>query len=127
MLEVLLSSLAFCLCLFLAVESIRKWRKAFGLAPIPPGPKSGFILGNLRDMPSEYEWIWFYGLIKDFGELWNYAVACVAHRWEGKIIYLRLHGKPTIILNSFEHARELMDKRGTNYSDRPRMVLIHEL
>lgn len=32
-----------------------------------------------------------------------------------------------IILNSIESARELLEKRGANYSDRPRLVLLQEL
>ncbi len=46
---------------------------------------------------------------------------------KGNIIHMHVYGRPIIILNSFEHAQELMDKRGANHSDRPRMVLIHEL
>lgn len=36
-------------------------------------------------------------------------------------------GRPVIILNKFEHARELMEKRSSTYSDRPRMVYIVEM
>ncbi|KLO06658.1 hypothetical protein SCHPADRAFT_790524, partial [Schizopora paradoxa] len=64
---------------------------------IPPGPKPKSFLGNSSDIPSEYEWIWFYRIARDYG----------------KIVYFRIHGRPTIVLNSFDHARELMDKRGS--------------
>lgn len=111
MAEMLFSTIMVCICLTFTVHRIKIWRKASGFAPLPPGPKAAFILGNLRDIPSEYEWVRFSEWIKDFGN----------------IIHMHVYGRPIIILNSFEHAQELMDKRGANHSDRPRMVLIHEL
>ena len=50
-------------------------------------------------------------------------------RWLGigDVIYLRLFRTPTLVLNSLESARELLDKRSAKYSDRPRMVLLAEL
>lgn len=36
-------------------------------------------------------------------------------------------GQPIIVLNSVDDARNLMDKRGAEYSDRPRAVLLGEL
>lgn len=42
-------------------------------------------------------------------------------------MYLNVLGNPVVILNKFEHARELMDRRGAIYSDRPWMVYIAEV
>ncbi len=40
----------------------------------------------------------------------------------GEIVYVHALGKPMVILNSASVARELLEKRGANYSDRPRLV-----
>ena len=45
----------------------------------------------------------------------------------GDVIYLSIIGRPIIVLNSAEAARDLMDKRSSNYSDRPRIVVIGEM
>lgn len=45
----------------------------------------------------------------------------------GEIVYVHVLGRPMIILNSFDAAKELLEKRGVNYSDRPRLVFIQEM
>lgn len=45
----------------------------------------------------------------------------------GPIVYMNVIGKPYIIINSYEIARELLEKRGQKYSDRPRFVMAGEL
>ena len=45
----------------------------------------------------------------------------------GDVIYFKLFRTPTVVLNSLESARDLLDKRSVKYSDRPRMVLLAEL
>jgi hypothetical protein len=37
----------------------------------------------------------------------------------GDVIHLSILGRPMIVLNSVEAAVELLEKRGSNYSDRP--------
>lgn len=37
----------------------------------------------------------------------------------GDVIYLRILGRPVIVLNSAQAATDLLEKRGENYSDRP--------
>lgn len=43
------------------------------------------------------------------------------------MIYAPIFGLPVVVVNSIEAARELLDKRGYNYSDRARTVLYHEM
>ncbi len=43
---------------------------------------------------------------------------------ESDIIYLNLLGQPVIVLNSVKAAVDLLDKRGTVYSDRPPFILL---
>ncbi|THH03724.1 hypothetical protein EW145_g6055 [Phellinidium pouzarii] len=42
---------------------------------------------------------------------------------EGDVIYMNALGKPFVVLNNIKHAQELMEKQGSVYSDRPRMVV----
>lgn len=45
----------------------------------------------------------------------------------GDIIELSVFGSTIIIINTAEDAYKLMEKRGNNYSDRPRICLQGEL
>jgi len=40
---------------------------------------------------------------------------------------VRIFGQPLVVLNSFEAARDLLEKRGAIYSGRPRLVLFSEM
>ncbi|KAH8114932.1 cytochrome P450 [Phellopilus nigrolimitatus] len=72
-----------------------------------PGPPAEPILGHLRIMPADFQWLTFADWGKKFGD----------------VIYTNIVGRPIIILNTVEAARDLMDKRSANYSDRPDSIL----
>ncbi|KAH8116443.1 cytochrome P450 [Phellopilus nigrolimitatus] len=72
-----------------------------------PGPPADPILGHLRIMPTEFHWRTFADWGKTFGD----------------VININIIGHPIIVLNSAEGARDLMDKRSANYSDRPISIL----
>lgn len=42
---------------------------------------------------------------------------------ESDVLYFNILGRPVVVLNSLKAAVELLDKRGSNYQDRPRFVL----
>ena len=42
----------------------------------------------------------------------------------GDIVYLNAIGQDLLVLGSQRVARELLDKRSSNYSDRPRSIMI---
>ncbi|KAG7085838.1 hypothetical protein E1B28_003375 [Marasmius oreades] len=77
---------------------------------LPPGPKGLPLIGNVLDMPNGQEW-------KTFAE-WG--------RQYGGICSVTLLGQPMIIINSADIMAEL-DKKGTLYSDRPRLEMGGEL
>ncbi|KAF5325955.1 hypothetical protein D9611_000766 [Ephemerocybe angulata] len=78
---------------------------------LPPGPKPLPFLGNALQMPTSNhpqtfrEWASVYG----------------------DIVYVRIFGQPMVIIDSLQAARDLLDKRSSIYSDRPRFVLFSEL
>ena len=41
----------------------------------------------------------------------------------GDVMYLDVLGQPMVVLGSYKVARELLDKRSANYSDRPRSIM----
>lgn len=45
----------------------------------------------------------------------------------GDVVYFKVFGRPMIVLNTLKAARDLMEKRSTNYSCRPRFVLLVEM
>jgi len=45
----------------------------------------------------------------------------------GDIIYINKFGNPIIVLNNVEATNELLDKRSSNYSSRPRRTMFDEL
>jgi hypothetical protein len=42
-------------------------------------------------------------------------------------MYLDAAGQPTIVLNSLKSALDLLEHRGGNYSDRPRLIMAQEI
>ena len=46
---------------------------------------------------------------------------------EGDVIYINLLGRPAIILNTLQAARDLFEKSGTNFSDRPYFLVMNDL
>jgi hypothetical protein len=78
-------------------------------------------------MSSEQPELLFQKWASKFGSyLWVISTSSLIGT-AGDIIYIHLLGQPMIILSSEETVRDLMDKRSSIYSDRPRFVLSSEL
>ncbi|KAJ8518591.1 hypothetical protein ONZ45_g4347 [Pleurotus djamor] len=80
--------------------------------PLPPGPTRLPLLGNILDMPTSYEWETYHQWAKEL---------------DSEIIHVDLFGKHFIILDSFEAAFDLLEKRSTNYSSRDQLTMAGEL
>ncbi|KAG8906531.1 hypothetical protein FRC01_007989 [Tulasnella sp. 417] len=77
----------------------------------PPGPPPLPVIGNMLDMPrSKYALGW-----AELGQKY------------GPVVWLAIPGQKILILNSIEATKELLDKRGSNYVDRPKWVMAGEL
>lgn len=77
---------------------------------IPPGPPRLPFIGNLHQAPTELPWRTFHEWSKKYGP----------------IISAQFGGTTMIMIANAAIARELLDKRGNIYSDRPRMVMVGE-
>lgn len=79
--------------------------------PKPPGPKPLPLLGNLFNFPTQQLWL----RVADWSKLY------------GKIIYAHVFGQGLVFLNTAEACADLLDKRGSIYSDKPHLVMCGEL
>jgi hypothetical protein len=75
-------------------------------AKLPPGPPRLPLIGNLHQAPAEAPWITFGKWIQQYGPL----------------VSLDFGGTDVILIGDYDTARDLLDKRATIYSSRPRMV-----
>lgn len=78
---------------------------------LPPGPRRLFFLGNMLQIPMEYQY-------RRFGE-WGEKY--------GDIIHIRLFRTPAIVLNSVKAAQDLMAQKSFKYSDRPPLVFMKQI
>ncbi|KAL1938290.1 hypothetical protein VTO73DRAFT_11741 [Trametes versicolor] len=78
---------------------------------LPPGPRGLPVLGNALQLPTTFAERALHEWGKTFGD----------------VVYFKIFRTSAIVLNTFETARDLLDKRSAIYSDRPRLVLLMEL
>ncbi|ROT36447.1 cytochrome P450 [Sodiomyces alkalinus F11] len=95
----------------LLTSFIRRGRASPNALPLPPGPKPLPLLGNLHQLPKSLQWLHLYYMSKQYGP----------------IMHLSMAGQPLIILSKHQPAYDLLNKRGSRYSDRPRMVMAGEM
>jgi hypothetical protein len=50
------------------------------------------------------------------------------HNWKlGDMVYFKVFGHGFLILGSLERVYDIFERRSSNYSDRPRLVMLNEL
>ncbi|KAF9269728.1 cytochrome P450 [Marasmius fiardii PR-910] len=82
-----------------------------GGAVLPPGPKPLPILGNILDLTPRELWLRATSWAKIYGD----------------ITYLHVFGQPLVFLNTPRLVFELLDKRGSIYSDKPHLTMVNDL
>ncbi|KAI0253723.1 cytochrome P450 [Lactifluus subvellereus] len=90
--------------------AFRDYRRRRGL-PYPPGPPSRPIIGNLFDVPKESPWTKYADISNNYGD----------------IFCLRIFGQVIVVLNSLSAIKDLLEKRGDVYADRPMLSIMEIL
>jgi len=116
--------LAFCVSLALAYYGLRTLKRRI-THKHPPGPKGLPFLGPLFELSStpwkEFErWKARYGMLNT-SHIQKYSVPKF-HRPTGPLVYLSVAGQKMLVLNTHKVAADLLDRRGTIYSDRPQFI-----
>jgi hypothetical protein len=103
-----------------AFSAIYDYQRRRGL-PYPPGPRPLPLIGNLLDIPKEFSWLTYSQLSNKYGM----PVICFAAVTEGltalagDILSFRVFGRVIVVLNSVKTGKDLLERRGDIYSDRP--------
>ncbi|KLO09739.1 cytochrome P450 [Schizopora paradoxa] len=87
------------------------YRRIRANAVLPPGPVGYPIIGNVLDMMVNEIWV----AAQEWGKRY------------GGLLYLRGFGQSIVIINSYEIAVDLLERRSLKYSDRPNSVMLNEL
>lgn len=119
MVEILLPSLHMLpptlpfLCVLLLFAWLRfKNRSKMRSNPFPPGPRKLPLIGSALSIPSSYQWIQFAKWAKAYGS---------------DLIHLDVFGTSIVVLNSYNAASDLLEKRSSIYSNRPKLIMATEI
>lgn len=114
-----LDLLAFSLFIYLFI-AFRDHRRRRGL-PYPPGPPSLPIVGNILDAPKEAPWIAYAEMSQKYGSrgILVTSLSQLTAKFEGDFFCLHVLGQVVVVLCSLSAIKDLLEKRGEVYADRP--------
>jgi hypothetical protein len=87
--------------------------------PYPPGPPPLPFIGNLFDIPKEFSWLSYIQLSKKYGMSRSLLWVRLTEKLPGNVLSFRVFGQVIVILNSVKASKDLLERRGDIYSDRP--------
>ena len=103
---------------FAALLAVRDYQRRRGL-PYPPGPRPLPLIGNLLDIPKEFSWLSYTQLSKTHGMIYFAVMGLLTEGMAGDVLSFRVFGQVIVVLNSFKASKDLLERRGDIYSDRP--------
>ncbi|KAF9024346.1 cytochrome P450 [Hymenopellis radicata] len=106
-----LAALFLCLLFVLWKWRVKKTKSNPLRLPYPPGPQPIPMLGNILDIPRDNE-----------AQRYN-ALA----RRHGDLVYMQVFGISILVVNTYEAANDLFEKRSAMYSDRSPLPMINDL
>ena len=106
------------LSFLLALRAFRDYRRRRGI-PYPPGPRPLPVVGNLFDLPKDSLWLAFTRFSKKHGTAFPLVWFLSTMTMAGDILSLHIFGQVFVVLNSHKAIKDLLERRGDIYSDRP--------
>ncbi|KZS94052.1 cytochrome P450 [Sistotremastrum niveocremeum HHB9708] len=100
-----LGSVLACLGLWLVLRNVFSSSQSI---PYPPGPRALPLIGNAHEMPTKHPWIKYTEWAKTYGD----------------VVGVKILGKRLVIFNSYQAAKEVLDKKSSIFSSRPRLPLV---
>jgi hypothetical protein len=85
------------------------------------------LLGNIRELTAKELWLPAQQWAKQHGKKVHRCNVLPISSCTGDVVYLHILGQGLVFLNSPEAAFNLLDKRGSIYSDKPSLVMAGEL
>jgi|SRR5712671_2919878 len=118
-------SLLLFLSFLVALKTFRDHRRRGGL-PYPPGPRPLPIIGNLLDIPPKSSWLTYTRLAKKHGTSSTLVKMKITHslsttgtKLAGDVMSFHVLGRVVVILGSTKATKDLIEKHGHIFSDRP--------
>ena len=113
----------FAISVFLYLLVVFRDHRRRGGLPYPPGPPRWPIIGNLPDVPKDSPWRAYADMSKKYGRRKHSRNTCLGQLkiwFQGAdIICLHVLSETVVVLNSVSAIKDLLEKRGNTYSDRP--------
>ncbi|KAI0313583.1 cytochrome P450 [Amylostereum chailletii] len=78
---------------------------------LPPRPKGWPLIGNLFDIPKHSQWLAYADWAREYGS---------------PLIHVNLLGTHFMVANDMATAKDLLDKKGSNFNLRPRLPMLNE-
>ncbi|KPM38746.1 hypothetical protein AK830_g7818 [Neonectria ditissima] len=102
---------------FIVMLFITHWRTKHTL-PLPPGPPGEFLLGHTRMIPKDNTAAVYARWSKEYKPLTGTGTK------DSDVIHVKSLGQSIVVLNSVDAAREILERKGANFCDRPRFTLL---
>lgn len=105
----------------------RNHRRRGGL-PYPPGPPPRPIIGNILDIPKDAPWVAYVNMSRKYGTHNIIGGTCspllkLTPAFQDDVICLRVFSEVVVVLNSLSALKDLLEKRGQTYSERPSLPI----
>ncbi|KAH8823697.1 cytochrome P450 [Flagelloscypha sp. PMI_526] len=96
------------LCCLIAAAIFRRRNQH----PYPPGPPELPVLRSLFHVPVKRQWL---------------AYAQMSHKYESSVVHLRAFGTHIVVINTFEAAKDIFEKRVQLFADCPHVPLLNDI